>query len=283
MHLKTLLAATTALLAAAPLAAQDTERAPFDGFYVAGAVGADVQANRLNDTVLFDRNLDGRFDNTVLTATGANAFAPSAAQPGAGFCNGRATSTGKLTGCDNDKDAVGYYGRVGVDKQFGNIVVGLLGEFGTSNIRDSVTAFSTTPANYVFNRKVDWEAGARVRVGYAANTTLFYGTGGPGYVKIDNSFSSSQSVNTFTGRGRSKELGFNVGGGVEQKIGNFSIGLEYMYHQYDTDKYRVRATGAAGTPFTNAANGGTASGTDFRRSDDRFNWNSIRATAGFRF
>ena len=72
--------------------------------------------------------------------------------------------------------------------------------------------------------------------------------------------------------------------GIEQKIGrNFSIGMEYMFHQYQDNDYRVRVTGAAGTPFTNGTNGGTTSGTDFRRGDDNFRWHSLRATAAFRF
>lgn len=279
-----LVAAIAALAVAAPAVAQDGEPDAFDGFYVGGSVGYDIQPNDGGSTILFDRNLDGVYNNTVLTGTGANAFAPSATQPGAGFCSGRATSTGRLTGCDNDKDAISYSGRIGFDQQSGAIVVGVVGEFGTSKIRDSATGFSVTPANYVFNRKIDYEGSVRGRIGYAANTTLFYGAFGPSYAKIDSSFSSSQSTNTFTGRGDDMEFGINGGGGIEQKIGrNLSFGLEYMYHRYDDDDYVVRVAGPAGTPFTNGANGGTTAGTDLRRSDNVFEWHSLRATATFRF
>lgn len=272
-----ILLGSAALFSAVPAMAQDGEDKGFNGIYIGAAVGADVQPNDQGASVLFDRNLDGRYDNTVLTGTGANAFSP-------GFCNGAARSA-NAGNCRNDKDDVGYYGRVGFDHQNGSFVVGALGEFGKSNITDSTTAFSVTPASYQFTRKIDWEASIRGRVGYTPNsTTLFYGTFGPSYAKIDNSFVSSQSTNTFTGRGRSREWGVNGGGGVEQRIGrNFSIGLEYMYHQYNKDDYRVRVAGPAGTPFTNAANGGTVNGTDLRRSDDKFRWHSIRATAAFRF
>ena len=270
-----------ASFAAAPALAQDTaDTQPFTGLYVGAAGGYDVQSNDTGSTVLFDRNLDGRFDNTVLTGAGANAFSP-------GFCNGRARnqlSPANGGNCRNDDDGYAYYARVGLDNQVGNIVVGAVGEFGRSEISDSVTAFSTTPAAYVFTRSIDWEASIRGRLGYAANTTLFYGTFGAGYARIDRSFFSTQSVNTFTGRGKRNQFGITGGGGVEQKVGrNFSIGLEYMYHQYQDDDFRVLAAGAAGTPFTNATNGGTASGTDFRRSDDMFRWHSVRATAAFRF
>jgi outer membrane immunogenic protein len=59
--------------------------------------------------------------------------------------------------------------------------------------------------------------------------------------------------------------------------------MEYMFHRYQDDDFRVRLAGPAGTPFTNATNGGTATGTDLRRSDDKFVWHSLRATAAFRF
>lgn len=39
---------------------------------------------------------------------------------------------------------------------------------------------------------------------FAANTTPFYGTFGPGCASIDRSFFSAQSVNTFTGSGKQR-------------------------------------------------------------------------------
>lgn len=271
-------AACAAAAFAVPAAAQDSDRAPFDGVYVGGSLGLDMQSSDRDSTILFDRNLDGSYNDTVLTGAGANAFSP-------GFCGGAANTANASAGCRSDRDAVGYSGRIGWDKQMGALVVGVVGEFGTSNITDSTSGFSTTPANYVFTRKVDWEGSVRGRAGFAANNTLFYGAFGPSYVKLDNSFSSSQSTNTFTGSGRSKEWGITGGGGIEQKIGrNFSIGVEYLYHQYNDDRYRVRvAGGPANTPFTNTTNGGNALGTDLRRSDDRFRWHSARVTAAYHF
>ncbi|MBJ6120683.1 outer membrane protein [Sphingomonas mollis] len=268
--------ASFAALATPAFAQETTEDRSFSGIYVGAAGGYDVQPNDVGSRILFDRNLDGNFNNTVLTGTGGNAFNP-------GFCNGRATQTANVA-CRNDKDGWAYYGRVGMDVQRSNIVIGAVGEFGKSEITDSVTGFSSTPANYVMTRSVKWESSIRGRAGYAADTTLFYGTFGAGYARIDRSFSSSQSTNTFTGRGDRNQWGILGGGGIEQKLGrNFSVGMEYMYHQYQDNDYRVRVTGPAGTPFTNATNGGTVNGTDIARSDDKFRWHSIRATAAFRF
>ncbi|KQN24170.1 hypothetical protein ASF00_15020 [Sphingomonas sp. Leaf34] len=265
--------------AATPAAAQEvTADAPFSGVYVGGSFGYDVQPNDVGETIEFDRNLDGVFRDTISTATVANAFSP-------GFCNGRATSNiapgNGGRGCRSDKDGIGYSARVGADYQRGNIVVGVVGEFGKNEVSDSVSAFSTTPAFYTMTRDLKWEASARGRLGYAANTTLFYGTFGVGYANIDNSFTTGNTANTFTTNGGSKEWGIVGGGGIEQKLGkNFSVGLEYQYHQYEDTDYRVRASGGpTGGPFTR----GNASGTDFRRNFDYFRWHSLRATAAFRF
>ena len=282
MRLELGLAAAAALaLTTSPVSAQETtEDQPFSGIYVGATGGYDVQGNDVGSSITFDRNLDGRFGDSVLTGTGANAFST-------GFCNGAAVSQlspGAGGGCYKDKDGWAYYGRVGMDAQRGNIVVGVVGEFGKTEITDAVTAFSTTPASYVMYRNIDWEASVRGRAGYAVNTTLFYGTFGAGYAKIDRRFASTNATNTFTGSGDRNQFGILGGGGIEQKISrNISIGMEYMFHQYRDDNFRVRAAGPAGTPFTNATNGGSASGTDFRRGDDNFRWHSLRATAAFRF
>jgi len=267
-------------LTASPAFAQETtEDAPFNGLYVGAAGGYDVQPNDAGSSILFDRNLDGRFGDAVTTAAGANAFS-------SGFCNGATTAT-TLTGgrgCRKDQDGAAYYGRVGMDAQRGNIVVGVVGEFGKSEITDSVTAFSTTPASYVMTRSVDWEASIRGRAGYAVNTTLFYGTFGAGYAKIDRDFYSTNTGNAYQQSGKRQQFGILGGGGIEQKVTpNISVGMEYMFHQYQDDDFRVRVTQGtqpATNPFVLAPN---TTGTDFRRSDNKFRWHSLRATAAFRF
>jgi outer membrane immunogenic protein len=275
-----LLGAIAAASFATAAQAQDmTDPAPFNGIYVGAAGGYDVQPNDVGSSILFDRGSNGSFGDTVSTVAGANAFSP-------GFCNGRAVGATPLPGsCRNDKDGWSYYGRVGVDQQAGNIVIGAVGEFGKTEITDSVSAFSTTPANYVMTREVKWEASIRGRAGYAAGTTLFYGTFGPGYANIDRSFTSTNTANSFAQFGKRKQFGIVGGGGIEQKLGkNFSVGMEYTYHQYNDDDARVRVSQGTApvltNPFVLAAGGST---TDFRRSDEKFRWHSLRATAAFRF
>lgn len=273
-----LIAASAAIAIPSVAIAQDAPEKPFEGFYIGASGGYDVQPNDVGSQISFDRNLDGTFGDTVSTSTGANAFSP-------GFCNGRANGSGAIDQtCTNDGDGWSYYGRVGYDRQFGALVIGIVGEFGKTEIVDSVSAFSTTPASYTLTRKVDWEASERGRVGFAARNTLFYGTGGVGYARINNIFTTTNTANTFTGNGNDNRFGYVVGGGIEQKISkHISFGLEYSLHSYADGEYRVRATqgtAAATNPFVLAPN---TAGTDFARTDDNFRWHSLRATLAFRF
>ena len=262
-----------------------SEDEPFSGLYVGGSFGGALQPGDGGSFVRFDRGLDGTFGDTVTTMAGANAFGG----PVGGFCDGQALTVTSPTNpttpgrCRNDKDGIEYYGRVGFDIQRGKIVLGAVGEFGKPEIRDSVTAFSTTPANYVISRSVQWEALARLRAGFVAGrSTLFYGTGGGGYVSLNRDFSSSNTLNAYDTLGKRRRFGYVAGGGVEQMVGdNFFIGLEYLFHQYK-DRTRIRVTQGT-APATNPFVLNGAAGTDFRRSDPNFSWHSMRVTAGIRF
>lgn len=270
-------AALSCLTLPAAVGAQETTAdAPFAGAYVGGSIGWSVQPNDVGEFIKFDRNGDGRFGDTVSTATGANAFSP-------GFCNGAARGA-TPTGCNNDKNGLDYYGRVGIDAQRGPFVVGVVGEFGKAKINDSVSGYSTTPASYTLRRSLDWEASIRGRVGYAFDTTLFYGTFGPGYARLKNEFFTTNTANAFSTNGNGRRWGITGGGGVEQKLTkNISFGMEYMFHRYQDDDYRVsvtRGTAPANNPFVLAPNTG---GTTIRRGYDYFRWHSLRGTLAFRF
>lgn len=272
-----LLAATSLVAFAAPAFAQDDPK--YNGVYVGGTFGYSVQNNDVGESIQFDRDLNGTFGDTVVTsAVGApNAFSP-------GFCNGRANTNAPAGGCVNDRDNVEYSGRIGYDRQMGNFVLGAVLEGGKSRIRDSVSAYSTTPASYSMTRKIDWNAALRLRAGYAAGgNTLFYATGGGAYAKIDHSFRTTNTANSFTGRGKDDVWGWQAGGGVEQKLGGgLSMGLEYIYTRYNDKNYRVRA-GAGTAPATNPFLLGNAAGTDFRRSNNRFDYHGLRTTLSYAF
>lgn len=272
------LVAGTAL--ASPAFAQDSapDEQPFSGFYVGGSIGYTAQPSNARESLVFDTNLDGTFGDTVNTSAGANAFSP-------GFCNGRAQGTTPAAGCDTSRDDIEYFGRVGFDIQRGNVVFGLVGEFGRSNATSSVSGFSTTPASYTITREMDYNANLRARIGYTpGRTTLFYATGGGAYAKLDNTFTTSNTANSFTSTSSGSDAwGWTAGGGVEQMIGrNFSVGLEYLHTRLGDDDYSVRV-GPGTAPATNPFLLVNANGTDLRRSSDDFTLHQLRLTANFRF
>lgn len=271
------LLAGAAAISAVPAAAQEEERR-WDGIYVGGSVGIPVQDNDGRETVLFDTDRNGGFGDTVRTALGADAFSP-------GFCGGPANGNNAAASCRNDSDNEEYFVRLGADRQVGNLVVGVVLEGGRSNARDSVTAFSSTPASYTFTREMDWSVGARGRLGYTPTNSgfLMYVTGGVTYGQFDNSFQTSNTANSFTLTGEDdRQWGAAVGGGAEVMLTrNLTLGLEYLYTRYNEDDFRV-AVGPGTAPPTNPfllVSGGT----DMRRSDPRFDTHAIRATAAIRF
>lgn len=265
-----------AMAIAAPAQAQADEAA-FDGFYVGATIGGAFQGKDDDASILFDRNLDGTFGDTVTTISGANAFTP-------GFCGGAALTNAAAGGCADDEDGVEFSGRIGYDRQYGNLVIGALAEFSGSDIQDSVSAFSATPASYVLSRSVDYGGRLALRGGFATNKTLFYATGGLSIARLNHSFATTNVVNAFTDNGDSTAFGYNAGAGVEHRIfGNLSVGVEYIYTDLQDDDYRLRVGPASGTVSTNPFILGNPSGTDFARSDEQFRYHAVRATVSYRF
>ncbi|MBC7768051.1 MAG: outer membrane beta-barrel protein [Phycisphaerales bacterium] len=271
----TRLFATSAICAvlmglATPAAAQD-----WNGPYIGGHAGYAFQPDDDGETILFDTDLDGSFGDTVFTTAPANAFSP-------GFCGGSANGPTPADGCSDDEDGLDYGLRAGYDWQFGNWVVGGVGEIASSEIDDSVSAFSTTPARYTMTRELNWVAAARARGGYAFSNLLFYGTAGFAWADVEHSFSTSNGVNTFTESGDDEVSGYQLGGGVEWGMGGgWRVGAEYIYTNLDDDDYTVRSGGPA--PATNPFILVNAAGTDFRRGDEEFEFDSARVTLSYRF
>jgi outer membrane immunogenic protein len=76
-----------------------------------------------------------------------------------------------------------------------------------------------------FADDVDYLATIRGRVGFAADRTLFYGTGGVAFLSADDTSGDSDTL-----------TGYVVGGGIEHKIrDNVSLGLEGLYYNFEDD------------------------------------------------
>lgn len=271
----TALALGLAAIAATPAAAQDRD-SHFSGPYIQGFGGLAARSEDNGSALKFDTDRDGSYDDTV-RAAGANAFAP-------GFCDGRARGARPSDGCTSDKDGVEYGGRIGYDYRMNNFVIGALVEASKNEAVDRTTGYSSTPASYTFQRELDYNVSARLRAGYTpGGGMLFYVTGGGGMAKLDHSFFTTNTANSFDGRNDRKTLwGWQAGGGGELMVtDNISLGVEYLYNRYKDDKYSV-VVGRGSAPATNpfVANGGS---TAIKLTDSRFDYHSLRAVVGFHF
>ncbi|RYE62900.1 MAG: porin family protein [Oxalobacteraceae bacterium] len=268
--------AAVAAASTSPAFAQDRD-SHFDGLYVSGIAGIAAQGNDRADTLVFDTNRDGTFGDTVSTAAGANAFST-------GFCNGAANGGTSAAGCAKDRDRVEYGGRIGLDIRNGDFVIGGLFEVTRNNSRDFTSGFSTTPASYTIGRRLDHAFALRARAGFTpGGGALFYATGGGSYSKIDHTFSTTNTANSFTQVNDGKYVwGWQAGGGAEIMLtDNVSLGLEYLYNRHRDSKYRVDV-GAGTAPATNPfliPSGGTG----IRPSDTNFDYHSLRASVSLQF
>jgi len=272
-------AAAGALLIAAgatPASAQQDWSGPYIGIYGGGTSVNDQS----DETLRFDRNLDGNFGDpvTLVAAGGANAFSP-------GFCGGAAGGPTVAQGCDKDSNGALAGVKAGYDMQFGSFVLGAVVDYAVVDQEDSVTGFSTTPAYYTFSRNLQSMAALRARLGYAMGPALVYATGGGVIAKVDNGFTTSNGVNTFTASVDDDEAdGYQWGGGVEYALApNLTVTGEYLYTSLDAGDHVVRVgagTAPAANPFIQAPN---TTGTDIIRSNSKFGTHALTIGMNYRF
>lgn len=277
---RTLSAASLAVLLAGVAAPALAQSSPdWTGPYI-GVYGGVVENNEdAGEALVFDRDFDGEFDDTVvLSGTTTDAFGP-------GSCDGAARAQAAGDGCDVDPTGVEGSIRAGYDMQFGPLVVGLVGELSAVDLEDSVTSFSSTPAAYVFTRQVEQMAAIRARVGFPVGPALLYATAGAAKAKVENSFRTTNTANSFTEQVNEDDAdGYQIGGGLEWKLApNLSVTGEYLYSNLQPGDYVVRAgPGTAGptNPFILAPN---TAGTDITRSNDGLELHALRIGMNVRF
>lgn len=263
---------------AAPALAQSSPdwTGPYIGIY-GGVIDNNEQAG---ESLIFDRDFDGAFDDTVVTAGGADAFAP-------GSCDGAATNQLAASGCNKDDRGVEGGVRVGYDYQMGSgLVLGVVGEWSAVNLNDTVTSFSSTPANYVFGRELESMAALRARVGFAAGPALYYVTGGAAYGKINNTFRTTNAANSFVEQIEEDDAdGYQLGAGFEWRLApKLSLTGEYLYTDLQPGDYVIRVGNTGTTPATNPfILPPNTAGTDMTRSNDKMELHAIRIGMNMRF
>lgn len=276
--MKTILLAAAALSALSFASAASAQSTDWTGAYVGVTAGYADRSESKGESIGFDTNLDGNFGDTVRTAAGADAFST-------GFCPGSFNTNAAPGGCrGDDKTDVELSVRGGYDYQIGQFVVGGVIEYSRLELQDAVTAFSITPAAYNFTRKLSDVWAFRARGGYAFGDTLVYATGGYAVGNMKHSFTTTNGVNVFPKTGGGDAKGYQLGVGLEHKLTqNVSIGAEFLRTSLNDDDFGVRAANSGTTAATNPFLLVNTAGTDFRRTDDDFEFNSFKVTASYRF
>lgn len=267
-------------LAATSAMAQQGAAEPWTGLHYGVFAGKTGKAdNRSHDQLLFDAGLSGSHHYRLLDSTGQDAFSP-------GYCNGAAQGATPAAGCKSDGSTEEFGLRIGYDHQVGNLVYGVLAEYMQTGLKDSVSSFSNEPNSYTITRKLDRALSLRARLGFAFgadNANLLYASGGKSRAKLDSTFSTTNSANTFSDNGPQDRNGYSYGLGYERLLGeSLSVGLEYVYMKFRDDGYRVYATGPAqGANLLTSQNAAGIVG--MRRSDRNLSFDTWRATVAWRF
>lgn len=267
-------------LAASSAMAQQSNAEPWTGVHYGVFAGVTGKAdNRTRDQLLFDSGLSGSHHYRIVDSAGNNAFAP-------GNCNGLARGATPADGCRSDDSTEEYGLRIGFDRQVGSLVYGILAEYMKTDLEDSVSSFSTEPNSYAMTRELESALSLRARLGFAFGAdsrNLLYASGGKSRARIENSFSTTNTTNTFSDSGPLDRNGYSYGFGYERLMGNnLSLGLEYVYMKFRDANYRVRATGPV--PGADLLTSQNAAGiVSMRRSDRNLSFDTWRATLAYRF
>jgi outer membrane immunogenic protein len=144
-------------------------------------------------------------------------------------------------------------GQVGYNWQFGRVVAGVEADFDWSNVSGSVAGLepfgpgglkaATNQPLWNFDSKMNWLSTYRARLGYDANGTLIYGTGGlalasfsESHTITDSGFGQYCGAANATCNPASKDqtkLGWTIGAGIEQALGGgWSAKAEYQYTSF---------------------------------------------------
>jgi outer membrane immunogenic protein len=135
---------------------------------------------------------------------------------------------------DNTHDIDGPSGGIqaGCDKQFGRVVLGLLGDVSATAIDGENTYISGVAITN--ETEINWLATVRGRLGYGFDNTLLYVTGGAAFADLDVTLSTAVASETES----NTHFGWTVGAGGEVKVTEkISVFAEYLYTDLGSETY----------------------------------------------
>jgi outer membrane immunogenic protein len=146
--------------------------------------------------------------------------------------------TGNIT--NNPSGVIGG-GQVGANYEFAPWVVGVEGSWSATNI-GATNSVATTVGGGSFENatsSLQWVAAATGRVGYAADSWLFYVKGGGAWMNVRYGQALvTGGITGFTQTVTDTRSGFTAGAGIEYGLTeNFSARLEYDFYDFGTQTY----------------------------------------------
>jgi len=127
---------------------------------------------------------------------------------------------------------------------FPHFLLGVEGDGDWADLTNNTTICADASRCSNFDRKDNWFATARVRMGYVLDDWLFYGTGGFAWVGTQTTRTivaapESVLVGQSAATSTNSRTGWTLGGGVEYGFWrNWSVNVEYRYMQFNyNDNY----------------------------------------------
>jgi len=220
---------------AADLPTKAPSVAPYNwtGFYIGGNVGGAWQ--RLSNSLSIINNVG--FNQTAIPGINASGSP------------------------ELNASSVTFGGQLGFNQQIGNIVYGAEVDFNWFNLKNDAGGtfnFTTTDTPYVLttSERTQWLFTARPKIGWAADRTLFYVTGGLAVTRIQFEQEYGEPrvgipIRNVASATKTK-LGWTAGLGGEWALQEaWSLKAEYLYAHFNTMDTVVRTTNPTST-FSNS-------------------------------
>jgi outer membrane immunogenic protein len=175
------------------------------------------------------------------------------------------TAPGGLSYCWSDSNcgsksqtATGLLGglQIGYNFQSGQMVYGVETDFALSTAKRTVSgpngAFNAFAGNWSAETGSRWFGTARLRIGYAFDSTLVYATGGVAYADMRNSFKEGDAAfATFPWTAAAGwRAGWTLGGGVEYAVArNWSVKAEGLFYDLGRKDHVATDTSIPGDAY----------------------------------
>ncbi len=127
----------------------------------------------------------------------------------------------------------GQFGGVaGYNAQNGNLVYGLEGDLSYGNVHGSDSTYlNVDGVNFSSETEMKVFGSARMKVGYALDKVLIYGTGGLAFGSVEGTVHDHYYATVVTTQDTLSMFGWALGGGAEFAFNNqFSLKAEYLYY-----------------------------------------------------